>query len=102
MTVPLRFTILFWEKRVKGLNSESLYRPIPLKEVLIENETGILTPIKDPESIAIAVIRLLRDKELSKELGENGRRLVATYYSFTGMLDKIESLYREFLIQTNG
>lgn len=67
----------------------------PLKEVVIENKTGILTPIKDPESIAIAVIRLLRDKELSKQLGENGRRLVATYYSLTGMLDKLETLYIE-------
>lgn len=65
----------------------------PLKEVVTENETGILTPIKDKEGIASAVIKLLHDKELSKKLGENGRRLVVSSYSFTAMLDKLESLY---------
>jgi glycosyltransferase involved in cell wall biosynthesis len=39
------------------------------------------------------VIKLLHDKELSKKLGENGRRLVVSSYSFTAMLDKLESLY---------
>ncbi|MDP2157758.1 MAG: glycosyltransferase family 4 protein [Nitrospirota bacterium] len=66
----------------------------PLKEVVIENVTGLLTRIKDPESIASAVLNLLHDKESSRRFGENGRRLVETSYSFAGMLDKIESLYR--------
>ncbi len=74
----------------------------PLKEVVIENETGILTPVKNPGSIAAAIIRLLRDKELSKKLGENGRRLVSSSYSSRGMLNKIESLYRKSLIENNG
>ena len=65
----------------------------PLREVVIEDETGILVPLKDPESIAGGVIRLLEDKELSRQFGENGRRLVASAYSFQGMLDKLESLY---------
>jgi glycosyltransferase involved in cell wall biosynthesis len=67
----------------------------PLKEVVIENETGILVPKKEPEGIARAVIRLLRDKKLSKQLGENGRRLAMKSYSFDGMLDKLETLYKE-------
>ncbi|MCK5427450.1 MAG: glycosyltransferase family 4 protein, partial [Thermodesulfovibrionia bacterium] len=67
----------------------------PLKEVVIENETGILVSKKEPEGIARAVIRLLRDKELSKQLGENGRRLAIKSYSFDGMLDKLETLYKE-------
>jgi len=74
----------------------------PLKEVVIENETGILTPVKDPENIASAVIRLLRDKKLSKQLGENGRRLVASSYSLNGMLNNIESIYKKSLNQKNG
>ncbi len=74
----------------------------PLKEIVIGSETGILTPVKNPESIAAAIIRLLSDKELSKKLGENGRRLVSSSYSNRGMLNKIESLYRESLIDNNG
>ncbi len=67
----------------------------PLKEVVIEKETGILSPVKDPESIARAVIGLLRDKELSKRLGKNGRRLTEEKYSLAGMLDRIEALYSD-------
>ncbi len=67
----------------------------PLKEVVIDGETGILTRVKDPESIAHAVITILRDKSLADRLGENGRKLVETHYSFSGMLDKLEVLYEK-------
>ena len=65
----------------------------PLREVVIENETGLLTSIKDPESIAAAVIRLINDNGLSRRLGENARKLVMSSYLKTHMLDKIEALY---------
>lgn len=64
-----------------------------LKEVVIDNKTGIIVPPKDPEGIARAVIKLLRDKELARELGENGMNLARTSYSFKLMLDKLEDLY---------
>jgi glycosyltransferase involved in cell wall biosynthesis len=65
----------------------------PLKEVVIDGETGILVPIKNPEAIAAGTIRQLRDKELSGRFGENGRKLVVSSYTFNGMLDKLEALY---------
>ncbi len=67
----------------------------PLKEVVIENETGILVPKKDPAAIASAVIRLLRNKDLSKKLGINGRNLALESYSLNSMLDKLETLYQK-------
>ncbi len=74
----------------------------PLKEVVIEDNTGILVPLKDPDGIAVGIIRLLQDKELLIQFGENGRRLVASGYSFAGMLDKTEGLYRELFGRENG
>lgn len=67
----------------------------PLKEIVIEAKTGILTQTKDPEGIARAVIQLLHKREFSKQLGENGRKLIETSYSFTSMIDKLEDLYHE-------
>ena len=64
-----------------------------LKEVVMDNKTGIIVPLKDPEGIAKAVIKLLLDKKLAKELGENGMNLARTSYSFKLMLDKLEDLY---------
>ncbi len=66
---------------------------LPLQEIVIDNETGLLARIKDPENIAAAVIKLLRDNELSQRLGESGRRFIASSYLFTHMLDKLEYLY---------
>jgi len=84
------------------LQAMALKKPVvasdlePLREVVIEGVTGKLSRIKDPESIAHAVITLLRNKELTAYLGENGRKLVEDSYSFQHMTDKIESLYRKF------
>lgn len=64
-----------------------------LKEVVIDNETGFIVPPKDSEGIAKAVIKLLLDKELAKEFGENGMNLAKTSYSFKLMLHKLEDLY---------
>jgi glycosyltransferase involved in cell wall biosynthesis len=81
------------------LQAMAMKRPViatgipPLKEAIIEGETGILVPIKNPEAIAGGIIKLLRDKEMSGRFGGNGRKLVVSSYTFNGMLDKLESLY---------
>jgi glycosyltransferase involved in cell wall biosynthesis len=67
-----------------------------LKEVVIDKETGIITPVKDPEGIARAVIGLINDSARLKEMGEKGRSLVLKSYSFTGMIERLETLYNEY------
>ena len=67
----------------------------PLKEVVIDGETGILVPSRDPGGIARAVIRLLGDRELAAQLGERGRKLVASSYSYPQMLQRVSTLYAE-------
>lgn len=81
------------------LQAMSMAKPVvaselaPLKEVVIDGETGVLCPVRHPEGIANATIKLLADKAFSKSLGENGRKLVEKSYSYTGMLDRLEDLY---------
>ncbi|MEN8264223.1 MAG: glycosyltransferase family 4 protein [Nitrospirota bacterium] len=82
------------------LQSMAMKRPVistdlpPLKEVVKDEITGILVPIKSPEEISVSIIRLLYDEALRHKLGEAGRELVASSYSFSGMLDKMEMTYR--------
>ncbi len=66
----------------------------PLREVVVENKTGVLVPTKDHVEIASGVLRLLNDRKLSMRLGEAGWRLVTSSYSFHGMIDKLETLYK--------
>lgn len=65
-----------------------------IKEAIIDGKTGFLIPPRDPHEIAAKVITLYRKPELGKVFGKNGRRLVERSYSFEGMLDKIEGLYK--------
>ncbi|KPK41742.1 MAG: hypothetical protein AMJ78_04645 [Omnitrophica WOR_2 bacterium SM23_29] len=43
-----------------------------IREVIKNGQTGLLVPPKNPRAIADAIIRLIRDKQLSKRLGEAG------------------------------
>ena len=46
-------------------------------EVIIDGQTGVLTPAGDVEKLAQAITQLLKDSDREKRLGQNARRLVA-------------------------
>jgi len=48
-----------------------------------------------------AVIRLLRDKKLSRRLGEAGQRAVRQRFCFSETIHAMEALYEE-LLQAKG
>lgn len=62
-------------------------------EIIKDGETGLLVPPKDPRAIAGAIIRLVRDKGLSKKLGEAGFESVRKNYTIERTMEKIEGLY---------
>jgi len=45
-------------------------------EVVIDNQTGVLAPQKDPVALAAGIHRLLADRDNALKLAENGRQLV--------------------------
>ncbi len=47
-----------------------------LPEIVKDGETGILVPPGDPNSFSKVMIRLLRDEDLSREIGRNARKYV--------------------------
>ncbi|MGH7211026.1 MAG: glycosyltransferase [Acetobacteraceae bacterium] len=46
----------------------------PVREFVVANETGLLTPFHDPAALADTVLRLLEDGALSRRLHEGARR----------------------------
>jgi len=46
------------------------------RSVAIDNETGLLVQAKDAESLAFAIEKLVNNKELRLEMGENARKLI--------------------------
>lgn len=70
-------------------------------EIIKDGETGLLVPPRDAGAIAGAVIRLIRDKGLSKKLGEAGFESVRKNYTIEKAMEKLEGLYAQCL-RSNG
>jgi len=55
---------------------------VEVAHILREADGGILVNVTDPQAIAEAIARLLRDPEEARRLGSNGRRIVETKYNW--------------------
>jgi glycosyltransferase involved in cell wall biosynthesis len=66
-------------------------------ELVIDGETGILVPPEDPESLARAIVKLLRHTAQANSMGNAGRERVQEHFSVTEMVTKTDRLYQELL-----
>jgi sugar transferase (PEP-CTERM/EpsH1 system associated) len=66
-------------------------------EAVVDGETGLLVPPRDPGGLARAIARLLRDPELRRKMGQAGRRRVEQHFSVERMVYQTERLYEELL-----
>ncbi len=66
-------------------------------EVLVDRKTGLLVPPGDSRALADAIITLLGDPPLVKQLGEAARQEAATRFSLAGMARAYEGIYTELI-----
>ena len=66
----------------------------PHLEELIKN-AGLTFPKGDVHALADRIMRLIRDKELAKELGNNGRNKIVEDHSWENTVSKMIELYEE-------
>lgn len=66
-------------------------------EVIVDGITGLLVPPNDPESMAKAIIEILSNEKLSREMGLAGRKKIEEKFSLERMtleyIDIYKSLY---------
>jgi glycosyltransferase involved in cell wall biosynthesis len=80
------------------LEAMSLGRPIVaartggIPEVVVHGVTGLLVPQNDPSALAVALSRILKDRDWALALGKEGRRR-ATVFSVERMMRGYESVY---------
>ena len=65
----------------------------------IVNGCGTMVPLRDPQALARAVSNILFDEELSKKLGQNGRKRAVENFCWNDTVAKTIDLYRELLCQ---
>jgi len=66
-----------------------------IPEIVRDGETGYLVPPRDPQALAGAVLRLLRDKKLRSEMGERGYSMLTTSLSSDVIATKMREVYRD-------
>lgn len=73
-----------------------------IHEQVIDGETGILVPSGDADALAAAILRLLKDPETARRMGEAGRRLIVERFSVERMTRDYEQLFLSALGQKEG
>ena len=73
-----------------------------LPEIIRHEQTGLLAPVKDPEALAEAILRLLADPALGRLLAEAGRRWVEEEFSADRMVEGTLGVYQEVMHESQG
>jgi glycosyltransferase involved in cell wall biosynthesis len=83
--------------------TEAMYWGLPIvatpvygvKEVIIHEQTGLLVPPRDPQTLAAAMDRLFSDAVLAKTVGANAKRKAEEMMGGDRMIADLERLYSE-------
>jgi glycosyltransferase involved in cell wall biosynthesis len=68
-------------------------------ELVVDEESGLLVPPRDPAALAAALRRLLTAPSLRERLARAGQKRVAEGFSSEVRLDRIEALYGKLLAE---
>ena len=72
-----------------------------VREVIGDRENGLLIPAGNSKPISNAILRLLKDAELRRKLGRNGRSSVIKRYSWDAIVPQVEKVYYEAIADAN-
>jgi glycosyltransferase involved in cell wall biosynthesis len=62
---------------------------------VIDGETGLMAPQKDHTAIAMAVIRLMEDRDFAEKIASKASKMVEQEYNLEKMMDEVLDLYGE-------
>ncbi|HON11814.1 MAG TPA: glycosyltransferase, partial [Chitinispirillaceae bacterium] len=57
--------------------------------------TGILVPLGDSRMMADAIIKLISNNELARQMGQNGRKRAFSNFHPSSFTSKLQILYRQ-------
>jgi len=108
LTVTPSITTKKWEEQIGMVNIQSMAcgtsvvstRSGAIPEYVKHNETGILVPERDVDSLASAVTKLLEKDELRKKLGKNARKYAVENFDAKKNVEANEKIVLDLLSQS--
>lgn len=69
------------------------------REEVVDGVTGLLVPVKDPEALARAIVKILSDGNLAQEMGQAGRKRVEKEFDERLVLERQLKVYNRLVAQ---
>lgn len=66
-----------------------------IPEIVVDGETGLLVPPRDPAALAGALLRLIEDPAAARRLGERGRARLEACFTVEKMVSGVAAVYRQ-------
>ena len=71
-------------------------------EIVVHEETGLLVPPSDPLALSNAILRILQDRALARQMGDNGRTRFVEHFTATRMAAEMSMIYDVALGNDSG
>jgi len=66
-------------------------------ELVVDGQTGFLVPVKKPEIMADAILKLIASADLRKKFGQNGKTMVLERFSIGSYISGVSKIFEEVL-----
>ncbi|MGC8784817.1 MAG: glycosyltransferase family 4 protein [Armatimonadota bacterium] len=73
-----------------------------LPEMVEDGVSGIVVPPRDPDSLATAIVRLLRDEPLRRKMEEGARQLASSRFNNEVLAQQAEEVYYRAMARRRG
>lgn len=72
------------------------------REIIVHEQTGLLIPADDAEAFTEAILKMLRDAELRKKMGEASRKRIIENFSIESVVDRTCKVYEIMNLQNQS
>jgi len=63
------------------------------RDAVLNNKTGFLVPVRDPQSLTEAILKLVASQNILKDMGAEGRKLAEESFDIVKVVNKHMSIY---------